>query len=241
MKYGLMADIHGNLEALEVILDNFKKQAVDKILCVGDLVGYGASPDACIDKVRDLSVVCVAGNHDRAVLKKTDVDYFNPQAKEAVLWTEKKLEKKNKKFLESLPLLIEENNFQLVHASLVNPAEWSYVLNFYDANGNFLVMKSPLLFIGHSHVPIVFLLNIGRIGYSFSSRIKIERGIKYIVNVGSVGQPRDGDPRACSVLYDDKKKEIIFQRFDYPIEKAQEKIRAAGLPEIEAARLSEGI
>jgi len=240
MRYGLVADIHGNLEAFSAVLKELDKEKVAQVICVGDIVGYGADPRACLNKIKNLSILSVAGNHDWAAVKKTDVDYFNTHAKEAVLWTERQLKKDDAAFLKDLPLLIEKENFQLVHASLVNPSEWRYVFNFYDAKSNFTLMKKSLLFIGHSHVPVMFFMSKGRIGYSMRSHLKIKDEVKYIINVGSVGQPRDGDPRACYVIYNDAKKEIIYKRTAYSVEKAQSKIRKAGLPEIEAARLSDG-
>lgn len=240
MLYGLFADIHGNLEALEAVLEELRQKKVDQLICLGDIVGYGADPNICVEKIRQLSIPTIAGNHDWAVVGSTDINYFNPEAKEAVLWTEKILKIENKEYLKRLPLLFEKDNFQVVHGSLKEPAEWYYILNYQEAWEAFRLMKKPLLFVAHSHMPVIFFMSKGRLRHSFTSHLIIEEEVDYIINVGSVGQPRDGDPRASYVIYDDEKKEIFFFRVDYPIEIAQTKIRAAGLPEIEAARLSEG-
>ena len=143
--------------------------------------------------------------------------------------------------IKKLPLLTEKSDFQVVHANLLNPADWHYIMDFHEAKNTFVLMKKSLLFIGHSHVPVIFFMSKGKIGYRMSSHLKIEEAVKYIINVGSVGQPRDGDPRASYVIYDDREKEIVCKRVAYPIEKTQAKIRKAGLPEIEAVRLSDGI
>ena len=240
MRYAVFADIHGNLEALEAVLGELQGEELEGLICAGDTVGYGADPNECIKKVRDFSVLNLAGNHDWAAVGKTDIGYFNQKAGEVIAWTKNKLTKENKEYLESLPLLIERDTFQLVHSSLNQPAYWNYIYSFFEAKDTFLLMKKNLLFIAHTHVPIIFFLSQGRVGYSFATHLRLKEGVKYIINVGSIGQPRDGDPRACYLLFDDKKREIIFKRVSYPIGKAQEKIRKAGLPEIEAARLAEG-
>ena len=240
MRYGIFGDIHSNLEAFEVVLGALNRHKVDKLICVGDIVGYGAEPDRCVEKIRSMAIATAAGNHDWASVGKSDINYFDSHAREAVLWTGRTLKSENKRYLDKLPLVIEKNDFQLVHGSLNEPAEWHYILNLNEADESFSLMKKSLLFIGHSHRPIIFAKGREKIAYSFTSRLSIKEGVKYIINVGSVGQPRDGDPRAGYVLFDDEKKEITYKRIAYPVEKAQAKIRAAGLPEIEAARLPDG-
>ncbi len=240
MRYGIFGDIHSNLEAFEVVLRELNRQKVTQLICVGDIVGYGAEPNRCVEKIRSMSIPTVAGNHDWTSVGKSDINYFNSNAREAVLWTGRTLKSENKRYLDKLPLVIEKNDFQLVHGSLKEPADWHYILNLKDAKDAFSLMKKPLLFTGHSHLPIIFFMDKEELDYSLAGRLNIREGVKYIINVGSVGQPRDGDPRAGYVLFDDEKKEIIYKRTAYPVEKTQAKIRAAGLPEVEAARLSDG-
>ncbi|MEA3369028.1 MAG: metallophosphoesterase family protein [Candidatus Ratteibacteria bacterium] len=240
MRYGIFGDIHGNLEAFEVVLRELNRQKVTQLICVGDIVGYGAEPNGCVEKIRSLSIPAVAGNHDWISVGKSDINYLNAQARQAILWTGRNLKSENKRYLDKLPLVIEKNDFQLVHGSLKEPAEWHYILNLKEANDAFSLMKKSLLFIGHSHRPIIFSKDKEKIAYSFTGRLSIKEGVKYIINVGSVGQPRDGDPRAGYILFDDEKKEIVYKRIAYPVEKTQAKIKAAGLPGIEAARLADG-
>ena len=240
MRYGIFGDIHGNLDAFEVVLRELNRQKVTQLICVGDIVGYGAEPNRCVEKIRSMSIPTAAGNHDWASIEKSDINYFNSHARQAILWTGRTLKSENKRYLDKLPLVIEKNDFQLVHGSLKEPAEWRYILNLKEANDAFSLMKKSLLFIGHSHRPIIFSMDKEKIGYSLTGRLTIKEGLRYIINVGSVGQPRDGDPRAGYVVFDDEKKEIVYKRIAYPVEKAQAKIRAAGLPEIEAVRLSDG-
>ena len=240
MRYGIFGDIHGNLEAFEAVLEDLRRQGIDRLFSLGDIVGYGPDPNSCVDVIRKLSIPSVSGNHDWASVGRSDLDYFNPRAKEAILWTKKVLTEENKAYLKRLPLIIEGNNFQLVHGSLKKPADWFYILNFQEAENVFALMEKPLLFAGHSHVPIVFCKTEGKISCISDSRLNLKEEAKYIINAGSVGQPRDGDSRSSYVIFDEGKREIIYKRVKYPIAKVQRKIRKAGLPEIEAARLSAG-
>ncbi len=240
MRYGIISDIHGNLEALEVILKILKKEGVDEYLFAGDVVGYGANPRECIEIVRNLpGFRGVAGNHDWGVLNKTSLEFFNPVAKEALLWTREELTESDLDFLENLPLVVEEEEFTLVHATLEYPEEWSYIYSTYEAHRNLEILKTRVCFFGHSHIPIFFLEN-EHITYGREEIIELKEGYRYLVNVGSVGQPRDGDPRACAVIFDTEKEEIRYIRKDYPIRKAQEKIWDKGLPRVLGTRLEYG-
>lgn len=239
MRYALIGDIHGNLEAFLAVLASIDKEEVNQILCLGDIVGYGANPVECINLVKERCSKVVAGNHDYAVIGLADIDYFNPFAKDAVLWTSEKLGEKEINYLASLRLIEREDNFTIVHASLNNPREWGYILNTFDASVNFELQVDPICFIGHSHGPVVYMKRENFIsGHRFIS--KIDPGCKYIINIGSVGQPRDGDYRASYVVYDLELQTLKLKRVEYDVATVQKKIIEAGLPQILADRLGIG-
>lgn len=241
MKYAICSDIHGNQEALKKVLHEIDAiKDVELYICLGDIVGYGADPESCIDISRERFDLIIAGNHDYAVAGKTDITYFNSAAKEAVLWTRNKISSQSLEFLSGLPLVESVDGFQIAHGTLHNPGQWNYMLSGREASMDFREMKEKLLFVGHSHVPAVFIERGSEILISQESNIEIEREYRYIVNPGSTGQPRDGDPRASFVIYDSENEMVKYFRVEYDIEKAQKKIRNAGLPEILASRLSMG-
>lgn len=239
MRYALIGDIHGNLEALQSTLASIDQEKVDHILCVGDIIGYGANPVECIELVKAKCSKVVAGNHDYAAIGLTDVDYFNPFAKDALLWTSEQLTEKEINYIASLNLVEREDSFIMVHATLNNPREWGYILNTFDAASNFEVQTDPLCFVGHSHGAVVYMKKENFIsGHRFIS--KLEPNCKYIVNVGSVGQSRDGDYRSAYVIYDHDQQTLKLKRVEYDVQTTQKKILEAGLPQILADRLSIG-
>jgi len=239
MRYALIGDIHGNLEALESVMASIDQENIDQILCSGDIVGYGANPVECIDIVRQRCKKVVAGNHDYAAIGLTDVDYFNPFAKDALIWTSERLSEKEITYLASLKLVEREDHFTIVHATLNNPKEWGYILNTFDAASHLELQVDSICFIGHSHCPVVYMKRENFIsGHRFIS--KIEQNCAYVINIGSVGQSRDGDPRACYVVYDMEMQTLKLKRVEYDIARAQNKIMTAGLPQILADRLSIG-
>lgn len=243
MKYAIISDVHSNLEAFQKVIDEVKKDKVDKYLFVGDIVGYGANPCECIEELKKLKCVAVAGNHDYGAVELSSIDNFNSYAKEAIQWTMNKLSKKDKEFLQKLPLVQTIDNITLVHSTLQNPEKWEYVRSTFQAHKSIEIQKTSLLFAGHSHVPITFCEQSeikGSIKFSKEIRIKIEDGYKYFINVGSVGQPRDGNPKACYAIYDKDNKIVEIRRMEYDIKKAQEKILEAGLPNRLAERLEFG-
>ena len=239
MRYGILGDIHGNYDALEAVLADIENENVDNLLCVGDIVGYGAEPSKCIETLRRLNCTTVAGNHDYAVVGKIGLQYFNDDAREGILWTRKHLSSEDFEYLVSLPITLEEDGYILVHGTLHLPEFFGYVLNYRDAELCFKAMHCRLCFMGHSHVPVTF--SCGEIlNYSTSRRIALQNADKYLVNVGSVGQPRDHNPKAAYVIYDVEDKTIRVKRVDYNIESAAEKIRLSGLPIMNAERLRLG-
>ncbi len=240
MKYGLLSDVHSNLEALNAVLMKFKEEQVDKKICIGDIVGYGANPNGCVDLIRNNNFECVAGNHDWAVIGKQDIEHFNPIAKESIIWTTNKLTGNNREYLEQLELKKEFPEFVIVHATILEPDQWKYVRTTFVAHRNFEELTKPVCFFSHSHVPIVFKEIEGRVSYSFDMNIKLEEDIKYLINIGSVGQPRDKNPDACYAIYDTEEKKVEIKRVSYDIKTAQDKIVEADLPRTSAYRLKTG-
>ena len=186
MRYAIISDIHANLEALEAVLADIKKEGVDKCVCVGDIVGYGANPHECIELIREHCRVCVAGNHDFATIEKTNIEFFNQYARQATLWTRQNITEDDRKYLESLPLVADvDDRFTLVHGTLYAPALFDYIQTTFDAYLSLQVLQKPVCFVGHSHVPISFFLD-DAVTYSTDPVIKLKEGVKAIINVGSV-------------------------------------------------------
>ena len=241
MRYGIFSDIHSNLEALEAVLKAYKRASIDKYLCVGDVVGYAANPKECIEKVKSLKTFSVAGNHDWASIDLFSLDYFNPLAAKAVIWTRDKLSEQERYFLKSFKLTFTNENLTLVHGTLDDPTVFSYLRSIQSAGPTFELLNNALCFVGHTHVPGVFIQNENRsIDYVNGETLKLEKNKKYIVNTGSVGQPRDGNPQASYCIYDTDKKTVWIKRSDYDFKAAGKKIIAAGLPDFLAARLAVG-
>lgn len=241
MRYGIFSDIHSNGEALEAVINAFKEEDIDSYLCVGDLVGYAANPDACIEKAFQLTNIIVAGNHDWAAVNLVSMDYFNPLAAKALSWTKRSLNEKNRLHLKGLRLVYRNKDLTLVHGTLNNPAQFHYLLNTYDAKETFRLMDTAVCFVGHTHVAGVFVEDSRReVRYQESNFIRMAPKNKYVVNVGSVGQPRDGNPQASYCIYDTLKKEAVIRRVDYNREAARKKILDAGLPRFLGDRLLAG-
>jgi len=241
MRYAIFSDIHSNLESLESALAAYNKEGIDKYLCVGDIVGYGANPKECMQIIRDKDIITVAGNHDWAIGGRFSIHYFNPYAREAVFWTEEQLDKTELEYLNNLELIYQEEDFCLVHGTLIKPEYFDYLFELSDTKLSFQVMKTNLCFVGHTHSPITFIKDSNnKINFTKDQNIPVEPNKKYIINVGSVGQPRDGDSRGCLCVYDSKEKIIQIKRFEYDIKTAQSKILKVNLPSLLATRLELG-
>jgi len=240
MRYGIFSDVHSNLEALEAILDAIEAERVDQLLCAGDWVGYGADPTACLAILRQRGVLSVCGNHDAAVAGQMDLDWFNPYARAALEWTSTQLSEGDRSYLRNLPLVWTDARLTLVHSSLHEPREFHYILNLSDAQASLRLQTTPVLFVGHTHSPGIFVQEGERVSFQRIWPLRIEPQRRYLVNVGSVGQPRDGDPRAAWCLYDSEEKALEVRRVPYPMERAQSKIQQAGLPGFLADRLAIG-
>jgi len=242
LRYCVLGDIHGNLEALEAVLADAEKQGVGRYLCVGDIVGYGANPSECVARSRELTSQIVAGNHDCAVVGRTDIDYFNFFAREAILWSAAQLSAEDKAFLGGLPLSLEVDGLLVVHATVHEPQLFGYIESALSARLSFDALKTDVAFVGHSHVPVTFFYEERghEIWYTQDPEIPIGEFSKTIVNVGSVGQPRDDNPDAAYAIVDADERTVAIRRVAYDIETAKQKILDAGLPEVLAARLIMG-
>jgi len=240
MRYAIFSDVHANLEAFTALLDFYKNQLAERFIFLGDVVGYGASPRECLDILNSLNPVCVAGNHDWAVVDKFRLNYFNPDALKAIIWTKQILNDQEKQYLGAMPVLHEESDFILTHASLDNPIEFNYVKNAADASANFALFKQNILFVGHTHYQWVCELSGDLITENNNENVDLSPQAKYIVNPGSVGQPRDGDWRAPACIYDSDAHKVVFYRLAYDVETAAKKIIDSGLPSNLAMRLFKG-
>jgi predicted phosphodiesterase len=241
MRYGIISDIHGNLEALEAVLEALMKDEIDELLCIGDIVGYGADPSECIAKIKEINPITVCGNHDAASINLLDISYFNDSAKDAIVWTSNNISVTEKEYLKKLPILYKNRYLEMVHGTLKNPEEFNYMIDIYAAKATFELMRGKVCFVGHSHIPGIFTLKGGKINYYEAPIIKISKYEKVIINVGSVGQPRDKDPRLSYVIYDTVRKTVEMKRKEYDIKKAAKKILDAGLSPSIAERLEKGI
>ena len=239
MKFAIIADIHANLEALHVVLEDSKKQQVTQYACLGDVVGYNANPKECLDIIRTMNMPCVKGNHDEYCSSEEHLEGFNPAAAEAVNWTRKQLTEDDRQWLRDLKYTRMVTNFTIVHATLDGPQRWGYVFDKLAAAASLTYQNTSVCFFGHTHVPVAFMKDSVVRGGTYS-KFKTEPGKKYFVNVGAVGQPRDNNPKCAYVVYDTDEGTIEIRRLEYDIATAQKKILAAGLPERLAERLAYG-
>ncbi|MBI4690562.1 MAG: metallophosphoesterase family protein [Nitrospirae bacterium] len=241
MRYAVISDVHANLEALETVLQDIKKRKIKDTLFLGDTVGYGPNPNECIELLKDSCKIMLAGNHDWAVIGLTDIDYFNEYARAAVEWTWSVIKKQGVEFLKTLPIIkvLKRDNMLLVHSTPKEPEEWHYLLTLGDAESNFHSFEQKMCFLGHSHSPsMIERLPSGEM-VTYKEDVMLGKVERYIINVGSVGQPRDGDPRACYAIADDEKVELI--RIKYNFWETQKKMHDAGLPLPLIERLERGV
>lgn len=240
MKFAVLSDVHSNLEALQVVLDHAKQQKCTHYVCLGDIVGYGPNPRECLEIVQQLNCPTVIGNHDEYCAGDMDLTGFNPMAADAIKWTRQQLTDEQRAWLRNLKYVRLVESFTIVHATLDLPEKWAYVFDKLAAAASFNYQHTPVCFNGHTHVPIGFVRGPTGIQGGMYTKIKVEIGKKYFINVGSIGQPRDRNPKASYVTYDLANNLIEIHRLDYPIAAVQKKIRAAGLPVSLAERLEHG-
>ena len=238
----VFSDVHGNRHALEAALAAIDDLKVDRMICLGDVVGYGAFPNECIEILRERNIPTLAGNHDHAAIDRTDVRYFNEIARAAVEWTRSELSPDNRLWLAERPFTEVWGDFYFVHATPVEPEAWGYVLTYGDARIALESFGQKFGFIGHSHQPAVVEVEDEelRCAEDLTLPLPLSVGVRYLVNVGSVGQPRDRTPESCFVTVDADHKELRFHRVPYDVAAAQAAIRAAGLPEELALRIEYG-
>jgi predicted phosphodiesterase len=239
MKYAIISDIHANLEAFQVVLEDAQNQKVTHYACIGDVVGYNANPKECLDIVCKMNMPCVKGNHDEYCSTDDPLEGFNPAAAEAVHWTRRQLSDKERQWLCDLKYTKLVANFTLVHATLDAPERWGYVFDKLAAAASFPYQNTQVCFFGHTHVPVAFMRDTVVRGGTYS-KFKIDPAKKYFINVGAVGQPRDNNPKAAYVVYDMNEGTIELRRLEYDIAAAQKKILDAGLPKRLAERLAFG-
>jgi predicted phosphodiesterase len=241
MKYAIISDIHGNLAALEQVLHCIDAQTCDRIICLGDLVGYGPFPNECVRLVREKAAFTLAGNHDHAVLGLADKNDFNAFAKTAIDWTETALSEESRTFLASLELEKSEEDLLFVHATPFNPADWNYIMTLQEADLNFDYFKNRACFIGHSHIPLTFSCNgIASTRATRENVVRFEQQTRYIINVGSVGQSRDGNPKAAFGIFDSENNSFELLRVEYDISATQKAMMALNLPKFLIHRLEHG-
>lgn len=250
MEVALLSDVHANLEALTAVVEELERRQIGRLLFLGDAVGYGADPEPCLEILEKLAGRFVAGNHDRAAaIEEESLDHFSEDAGASIRWTREVLSSQGKDRLRRLPLECLEEGMHLVHGSPHQPDRWNYVMDELDAERGFAASGAGMIFVGHSHVPAAFVeieckrLFTGvlrRVRAAKPDSLRAEPRHRYIVNVGSVGQPRDGDPRACYATYDLESGACTLRRVAYDVERAAAKIRRAGLPKRLAERLEHG-
>jgi predicted phosphodiesterase len=246
MRYLIFSDIHGNLEAFDVLMRFSAKKKIDHYVCLGDLVGYGASPNEIIRKVRALKPLSVIrGNHDKAVSGQDSIETFNPIAAAAIRWTQKSISKAHAEFLHNLPKGPQsvDKKFTICHGAPFD--EDYYIFGEFDADEAFDYLPTPLCFFGHTHFPFIYSRKGEHVTEEYmaggETERKLEKGVSYLINPGSVGQPRDRNPQAAFAVYDSDRQTIRFHRAPYDIAAAQKKIHRAELPPALADRLAVGI
>jgi diadenosine tetraphosphatase ApaH/serine/threonine PP2A family protein phosphatase len=240
VRYAILSDIHGNLEALRAVLADADGRA-DALLCLGDTVGYGADPLPCVELVAERAQAIVGGNHEHAVTGRMDLRWFNRHARVAAEWTAQRLDDDHRAWLGALPLVFEIADATLVHASPARPEDWDYLVSAEDGFRAFAAFSTRWCFVGHSHLPAAWSLGSSGPDHKAGAQtVQQEQGRRYIVNVGSVGQPRDHDPRAAYAVWDAEAGHVSIRRVAYDDAAARAKILAAGLPRFLADRLAIG-
>ena len=231
MRLGIFSDVHSNLEALQAVVEAYKDLKIDRYICLGDMVGYGANPNDCCEIVREMASTVVLGNHDAAVSGRMDYSYYYDAAREALDWCVVQLHPDHMEWLRGLPLVHREDNVCFSHGNPLSPVDFDYVFTIEQAAEvlDRFDELSDMNFIGHSHLTKSFALAPGKVNEVVARRFGLRKHRKYIITDGSVGQPRDYDNRACFTVYDTKTRVFEYHRVDYDLEKAAGKIFDANL------------
>ncbi|MEJ0090285.1 MAG: metallophosphoesterase family protein [Limisphaerales bacterium] len=214
MRYAVLSDIHANYTALKTVLLDAEARECGRVVCLGDLVGYGNKHSECVQMVRKEAAVCVRGNFDDYVSTQVDLSTFNPHAAEAVRQMRQALTAEQAAWLDCLPYVKEFDGFTIVHATLNHPEKWGYVFDKLAAADSFSQQTTQVCFFGHTHVPVAFAKG-STVSGGIYSKIKIESGKKYFINPGSVGQPRDNNSKASYAIYDSTEQTVELRRLDY--------------------------
>ncbi len=240
MKYAVLSDVHANMDALEAVTESIRAAGLEVVVCLGDVVGYGPEPEVAVRAIRKLAKPVILGNHDRAAFTEGAEARFNEWAEDAIRWTREQLSEDSLSFLSALELSGVYDGTRLTHATPSNPSSWSYVMDEHDAQAAFEGFEEQLCLIGHTHEPAFFELKDGIATEIEGDSVVMESGRRYIVNVGSVGQPRDGDPRAAYAVVDPDELAVEIVRVEYDATATARKILKAGLPLYLAERLTHG-
>ncbi len=233
MRFAILSDIHANVQALERALEEVRKRNADEIYCLGDIVGYGANPNECVTLVRERATKFVLGNHDLAALDTSVAEYFTRDGRIAAEWTHSVLTTENAQFLSALPYCLEIPPATLVHANAGSPEIWNYIISLEDAQPQFDHFQTTICFIGHTHIPFVCAEDL--------KTFEFQKGQRFLINVGSIGQPRDHNPQLSFGIFDSEAWTYENVRLSYDVASAADAIRKAGLPRFLADRLFKGV
>lgn len=243
MRYAFISDIHANLEALEAVFEDIDSQDISEVICLGDIVGYGANPNECVDLVKRQCPTTLLGNHDAAAVEILSTQHFNIHAKIAIEWTTQNLRRDVKNTLADLPLKSTSNILTLVHATPYEPNMWYYITSLEEAAFNFQFFDTQVCLVGHTHIPIIIVLDDQKELYvhqDITIRLNDIPGSRLLVNVGSVGQPRDRNPKSCYGIFDTDTTEFFYRRVAYNLDKTQQKMKKIKMPEFLISRLEDG-
>jgi len=241
MRYAFFSDVHANLEALQAVILDFRKEKIDRIFFLGDAVGYGPNPNECVELIDQIAEVKLMGNHDYAALGLMNTEYFNQYATESIDWTKQSLKEKTIEIMSNFGLTAEVDHIFIAHSSPKEPDRWHYILDMDDVKENYDYFKNQMCLVGHTHRPFIVALNEdGNCAISHRQEEKIYPNRRYLINIGSVGQPRDGDPRSCYLIYDDKEQLVKSKRVAYDLSNTQKRMAENGLPEYLIERLAIG-
>ena len=241
MKIALISDVHSNLEALTAVMQDIENRSSERVFFLGDVVGYGADPNKCIKLISDLCEIKLLGNHDYVAMGLESPENFNVMAKQSIIWTQKALKKKAIERMSDFDMEATFLDYYFVHATPENPADWSYMLSVDEATRNFDCFSQSFCLVGHSHLPAIFCQHPDQtVELINSDSFEASPDCRYIINVGSVGQPRDGNRNACYLEVETETNHFEYRRVPYDFRLAQEKMRKAQLPEFLITRLASG-
>ncbi|MCP4582584.1 MAG: metallophosphoesterase family protein [candidate division Zixibacteria bacterium] len=241
MRYAFYSDVHANVEALKAVILDFRVEKIDRIFFLGDAVGYGPNPNECVELIDEISEIKLMGNHDSAALGLMNTEYFNQYATESIDWTKESLAQKTIDIMSGFEITAQLDDCMMAHSSPKEPNKWHYILDMDDVKENFESFDKQICMVGHTHRPFIVSQNKDGdciISHKHEERINKER--RYLINIGSVGQPRDGDPRSCYLIYDDEVQLIKTKRVAYDLDNTQKRMAEHGLPDYLIERLAVG-